>query len=99
MKFQWRDVWHGLCSAFSAARRTIASRTVTPLHVIAWRPLNAGGVLYVADVDGRRLVFVAGQRTACLLAQYDAPPQPEGTSEAKRLKAQSECSKAALHEP
>lgn len=105
MKYQWRDVCsgvrnavRGLRGALSAARRTITARAVTPLQVIACRPLYGGGALYVADVDGRRLVFVAGQRTACLLAQYDAPPRPEGTSLASRLKVRVECAKVVARE-
>jgi len=41
-----------------------------PIELIAWRPLHAGGVLYVADFDRRRHAFVLAPNAACLLASY-----------------------------
>ena len=79
MKLRWPDVHSRLRHAFAAARKITFARAAAPLHIVACRPLYGGGALYVADVDGRRLVFVAGQRTACLLTQYEAPRCAEGT--------------------
>jgi len=90
MKLRLRDARLGLRSALAAVRNFLAARAATPLHIVACRPLYGGGALYVADVDGRRLVFVAGQRTACLLTQYEAPHAAEGTPEAARLKVSAE---------
>jgi|GEM_PF-3255696 len=45
-------------------------RTASPLRLVAWRALHGGGMLYVADIDRRRVVFVTTPRAACLLAAY-----------------------------
>jgi hypothetical protein len=86
-----------LADAWRFFNKTIVARATTPLHLVACRALHGGSVVYVADVDGRRLVFVAGQHMACLLAQYESPRSmaesqgPEGTPLAARLKAHMEC--------
>lgn len=40
------------------------------IDLVAYRPLHHGGMLYVADFDGRRHVFVAAPNAACPLASY-----------------------------
>jgi flagellar biogenesis protein FliO len=40
------------------------------LRVVDQVPLFAGAVIYVVDVDGRRLVFATTPNTISLLAQY-----------------------------
>lgn len=66
-------MWHAL-------RNWFARRTRTPLEIIAWRPLHGGAALYVADIDGRRLVFAAAPNAVCLLASYasatESAPDP-----------------------
>jgi hypothetical protein len=57
------------------ARSWLASRAVTPLRMVAWRPLHGGAGIYVADVDQRRFVFVTAPHVACLLAAYPIPHQ------------------------
>lgn len=69
----------------------IRARDGGQLQIVACRPLYGGGALYVADVDGRRFVFIASQRTACLLARYEAPRSAEGTRSVARLKVHAEC--------
>jgi hypothetical protein len=55
-----------------------ARAAATPLRIVATRPLHGGAAVYVADIDGRRLVFAAHASAACLLASYDLPSaQPE----------------------
>jgi hypothetical protein len=56
-------------------RTWFAARTVTPLRLVACRPLHGGASMYVADVDQRRLVFVTAPHVACLLAAYPIPDQ------------------------
>jgi len=61
-----------------AIRRATTRRHPQRIELIAWRPLHAGGVLYVADFDGRRHTFVLAPNAACLLASYvieEAGPQ------------------------
>lgn len=41
-----------------------------PLRIVAARPLHGGTAVYVADIDGRRLVFAVGGSGICLLASY-----------------------------
>ena len=45
-------------------------RASSPLKLVAWHALHGGGMLYVADIDRRRVVFVTTPRAACLLAAY-----------------------------
>ena len=53
-----------------AIRRASAHRNPQRIELVAWRPLNAGGVMYVADFDGRRHAFVLAPNAACLLSSY-----------------------------
>lgn len=45
----------------------------TEIELLGCRPLHAGGMLYVTDVDRRRFVFVTTAHAACLLATYGVP--------------------------
>ena len=45
-----------------------------PLKIVAARPLHGGAAIYVADIDGRRLVFAAAANALCLLAAYPFKP-------------------------
>lgn len=56
-------------------RSWVAARAVTPLRLVACRPLHGGASMYVADVDQHRLVFVTAPHVACLLAAYPIPHQ------------------------
>jgi hypothetical protein len=56
--------------AAAALRRLFVRRTEGRIELVAWRPLHAGGVLYVADYDRRRHAFVVAPNAACLLASY-----------------------------
>jgi hypothetical protein len=51
-------------------RRLFVRRTEQRIELVAWRPLHAGGMLYVADFDRRRHAFVVAPNAACLLASY-----------------------------
>jgi hypothetical protein len=54
----------------AALRHLFARRTAERIELVAWRPLHAGGVLYIADFDRRRHAFVVAPNTVCLLASY-----------------------------
>jgi len=56
--------------ALRAIAHWFRRRTASPLKLVTWHALHSGGMLYVADIDRRRVVFVTTPRTACLLAAY-----------------------------
>ena len=67
---------------FDAIRRSSARRAAR-VELVAWRPLHAGSVLYVADFDRRRYAFVVGPSVACSLASYvieDQAPLVDGAT-------------------
>jgi hypothetical protein len=62
--------------AFARAMRAMRSwkrPRKTAIELRGCRPLHAGGMLYVTDIDRRRFVFVTTPRAACLLASYRVP--------------------------
>ena len=54
--------------------RALTRPVRTPLKIVAWRPLHAGAALYVADIDGRRLVFATAPNAVGLLLSYRSAP-------------------------
>ena len=71
---------------FADAVRTwagrIRRRPKVGIDLIGYRPLHGGAMLYVADVDAHRLVFIAASHAACLLASYPLSEQPHERQEA-----------------
>lgn len=59
-----------LLSIADAVRRLFARPAAERINIVAWRPLHAGGVLYVADFDRRRHAFVVAPNSVCVLASY-----------------------------
>lgn len=55
-----------------ALRRALVPHVTSPLKIVAVRQLHYGSI-YVADIDGRRLIFVLGAHGVGLLTSYEAP--------------------------
>ena len=55
---------------FDNVRRFTTRSDSQRIELVAWRPLHAGGVLYVADLVRRRHAVVLAPNAACLLASY-----------------------------
>jgi hypothetical protein len=68
----------------SALRRYFTRHIAQRIELVAWRPLHAGAVLYVADFDRRRHAFVVGPHAACSLASYAMEDVTDGVDQAGR---------------
>jgi hypothetical protein len=71
-----------ISAALRAWTATLRRRPKVPIELIAYRPLHAGAMLYVADVDAHRVIFVTAARAACLLATYPIGELPHERQEA-----------------
>jgi len=62
---------------FDTIRRWIRERASSPLRIVAARQLNRGAALFVAEIDGKRLVFATTECGVGLLASYPVAGREE----------------------
>jgi hypothetical protein len=83
-------------------RRFFTRRVAQRVELVACRPLHAGGMLYAADLDGRRHVFVTTPNAACLIASYAIERGQMAVGEdlcRTTSKNDAVCAKGSRHEP
>jgi len=82
--------------ALDAVRRWIRERASSPLRIVAARQLNRGAAIFVADIDGKRLVFATTEGAIGLLASYPAPGREAASQTASKAKNDGLCQESRI---
>ena len=69
--------------------RIAAKSARAALRIVAGKPLAGGAAVYVADIDGRRLVFAVSPHAIRLLASYQVPATPHADAPREEVARQA----------